>query len=120
MRPRPQGGGAAERSVCHMHSAAGFGAARTRERGQPRRRPRGHADFGPGDRGTAAEVGSLSRRSQVAADGRVASAKPLPPPSPPRMRRYLPLAIAATSVVVVLPALLVNADLPHGSLASTI
>ncbi len=37
------------------------------------------------------------------------------PPAAPRMRRYLPLAIATTGLVVVAPAILVNADLPHGS-----
>ncbi|HEX3910008.1 MAG TPA: HD domain-containing phosphohydrolase [Solirubrobacteraceae bacterium] len=36
------------------------------------------------------------------------------------MRRYLPLAILATGMVVVLPAILVNADLRHGSVGMTI
>jgi HD domain len=62
----------------------------------------------------------LTASSTAVAPPAVAVATAELPPEPLRMRRYLPLAIAATAMVVVLPAVAVAALLPHGGLALTI
>jgi HD-GYP domain-containing protein (c-di-GMP phosphodiesterase class II) len=68
----------------------------------------------------SAGIALHKRGREAVEDAQATAPSQATPEAPLRMRRYLPLAIASTGVVVVAPAIFVNADLPHGSVWTAI